>query len=165
MKRLALVALVAAALSGCATPPAPPKPAVLLTDIELCVAGGRAHESGDSARFTETVNEVQQRIDSHRFGLTFETCQDYAQQGINAVDQERVERQAEAAQSAANWRNFSAGLTAAANQMQAQQAQQQAQQQAAMQQAIQQNNQMQQQMEMQRQTQALQSINRQLGGW
>lgn len=147
------------ALTGCAT--TPPKPAVLMSDAEMCTEAGHALAVGNAARYDEMVKEGDKRLAAKTLHIDEAHCRSYATLGQNRAQQER----AEAAASEARWQNFSAGMQAAAAQQQQQQAEWNAQAQAANAQAMQQMQQQQQNMQMQRQTQALESINRQLGGW
>lgn len=123
-----------------------------MTDAELCTTYGYSMAAGDSNRMLEVGNEAQKRMDAHGGVLSVpkETCQALSQAGVNQLSQE----QAETARSQAAW----AAIGQMGQQMQAQQAQQD----AYNNQQIQQQQQM---MLMQQQTQALQGINRSLGGW
>ncbi|WP_370606880.1 hypothetical protein [Citrobacter werkmanii] len=144
-------------LAGCSTTPL--KPAMQMTDAELCTTYGYSMAAGDSNRMLEVGNEAQKRMDAHGGVLSVpkETCQALSQAGVNQLSQE----QAETARSQAAW----AAIGQMGQQMQAQQAQQDAYNNQQMQQANQQIQQQQQMMLMQQQTQALQGINRSLGGW
>ncbi|WP_423061024.1 hypothetical protein [Citrobacter portucalensis] len=150
-KILALALAVSiSSLAGCTA--TPPKPAMQMTDAELCTTYGYSMAMGDSNRMLEVGNEAQKRMDAHGGVLSVpkETCQALSQAGVNQLAQE----QAETARSQAAW----AAIGQMGQQMQAQQAQQNAYN----------NQQMQQQQQMmllQQQTQALQGINRSLGGW
>lgn len=135
MKKLLITTLIAAVLTGCAAPKAPPTPAVLLSDVELCTQGGAAHQSGNVARFDELVNETQHRLDTGRFHVPVDTCTDYAQMGANQVEQARAQARAETAADNARWSQFNAGLQAAAAQINQQNAYQQQQQNIQIQQA------------------------------
>lgn len=150
-KILALALAVSiSSLAGCTT--TPPKPAMQMTDAELCTTYGYSMAMGDSNRMLEVGNEAQKRMDAHGGVLSVpkETCQALSQAGVNQLAQE----QAETARSQAAW----AAIGQMGQQMQAQQAQQDAYNNQQMQQQ-------QQMMLMQQQTQALQGINRSLGGW
>lgn len=158
--KILVLAISVSALAGCTATPL--KPAMQMTDAELCTAYGYSMAVGDSNRILEVGNEAQSRMNAHGGVLTVpkETCQALSQAGVNQLAREQVE----AARSQAAW----AAIGQMGQQMQAQQAQQDAYNNQLAQQQMQQMQQQQQQqmlMQQQQQTQALQGINRSLGGW
>ena len=140
-EKLIITTLIAVTITGCATTPAYQSPTAgrdlsTLTARELCIDIAQTRHVNNSERFLAAIDRLNQLQAAGQTGnVTPEACKTIADMEERNITASEQRQQAVAAQNAAAW----AGVAAAGQQMQQQQAvydqQAQIQQQQAMQQA------------------------------